>query len=191
MDVEAYVSLDNPYSYHGARDSWNEEELRNAFTNSGIVEVMTERRMTIIEHRMPQPIAERRMTSAFPSSYALPDDLRPSSDDVTLKITKVGLLSRRDALLEGGKRAPTRKWKEWSVILTGSQLLLFRDRIWATHLQEQVASGASQIFLPPASLLKPDDLFPIKDTIAVYDKSYTDVSITSIYQRSVAHAVAV
>lgn len=43
----------------------------------------------------------------------------------SLKITKIGLLSRKEDLVEGGKKAASRKWKGWSVILTGSQLLFF------------------------------------------------------------------
>ena len=43
----------------------------------------------------------------------------------SLKITKVGLLSRKEDLVEGGKKAPSRKWRGWSVVLTGSQLLFF------------------------------------------------------------------
>lgn len=43
----------------------------------------------------------------------------------TLKITKVGLLSRKEDLAEGGKKAASRKWRGWSVVLTGSQLLFF------------------------------------------------------------------
>lgn len=48
----------------------------------------------------------------------------------SLKITKVGLLSRKEDLVEGGKKAPSRKWRGWSVVLTGSQLLFFvRSRV--------------------------------------------------------------
>lgn len=43
----------------------------------------------------------------------------------SLKITKIGLLSRKEDLAEGGKKAASRKWRGWSVILTGSQLLFF------------------------------------------------------------------
>mgnify|MGYP002718776048 FL=1 len=43
----------------------------------------------------------------------------------SLKITKVGLLSRKEDLVEGGRKAPSRKWRGWSVVLTGSQLLFF------------------------------------------------------------------
>lgn len=43
----------------------------------------------------------------------------------SLKITKIGLLSRKEDLVEGGKKSSSRKWKGWSVILTGSQLLFF------------------------------------------------------------------
>lgn len=41
-----------------------------------------------------------------------------------LRITKVGLLSRKEDVLDG-KKASSRKWKTYSVVLTGSQLLFF------------------------------------------------------------------
>lgn len=43
----------------------------------------------------------------------------------SLKITKVGLLSRKEDLIEGGRKSASRKWRGWSVVLTGSQLLFF------------------------------------------------------------------
>jgi hypothetical protein len=42
-----------------------------------------------------------------------------------IRMSKVGLLTRKDDLLEGGKKGNWRKWKQWTVILTGSQLLFF------------------------------------------------------------------
>lgn len=66
---------------------------------------------------------------------APPKKDRASSSVSSLKITKIGLLSRKEDLAEGGKKAASRKWKGWSVVLTGSQLLFF-----VSH-ELQVASG--------------------------------------------------
>lgn len=41
-----------------------------------------------------------------------------------MPITKVGILERKDDLLEGGKKASSRKWKACTVILSGSQVFL-------------------------------------------------------------------
>lgn len=96
----------------------------------------------------------------------------PTDDVWTLKVTKVGLLDRKDDTVEGGKKATNRKWKTWSVLLTGSQLLLFRDSSWATLLLD---SPDGHVVIPQASLFKPDELLSVKDAIAVFDKSYTKV----------------
>ena len=94
----------------------------------------------------------------------------------TLKVAKVGLLSRKDDTVEGGKKAINRKWKTWSVILTGSQLLLFRDPSWATSLLAQSKCPDGHVIIPQVSLFKPDELLSIKDAVALFDKSYTKVS---------------
>jgi len=46
-----------------------------------------------------------------------------------LKITKAGKLGRKIDLLEGGKRATGfgRTWKQFGVVLSGSQLMFFKD----------------------------------------------------------------
>lgn len=43
----------------------------------------------------------------------------------SLKIAKIGVLSRKEDLTEGGRKSASRKWKGWSVVLTASQLLFF------------------------------------------------------------------
>jgi len=90
----------------------------------------------------------------------------------TLRVTKVGILNRKDDFLEGGKKSSNRRWRPWSVILTGSQLLLFRDPAWATGLLAQTESPDAQSVFPPP-VFKPDELLSVKDAIAVFDRSYT------------------
>jgi hypothetical protein len=73
----------------------------------------------------------------------------------------------------------TRKWKSWSVILTGSQLLFFKDPTWALNLLEQINSATSldkEVAGEPGQLqrminFKPDEVFPVKDCFAVYDRA--------------------
>jgi hypothetical protein len=103
-------------------------------------------------------------------------DFFPSTGEIwTLKVAKVSLLDRKDDIVEGGKKATNRKWKTWSIILTGSQLLFFRDPSWATSLLAQSKSPDGHVIIPQASLFKPDELLSVKDAIAVFDKSYTKV----------------
>jgi hypothetical protein len=76
----------------------------------------------------------------------------------------------------------SRKWKSWSVILTGSQLLFFKDPTWALTLLDQVPSasvesGSGRLLLPRMTTFKPDEVFPLQDCVAVYDRDFTTVSI--------------
>jgi hypothetical protein len=172
VDVSSFVPFDDPLSIYGTKDTFHDEELRMAFARAGVVEIPTEPRRTSIT-LLASP--------GFPTPYApvsAPVVAPNHQEDVVLKVTNVGLLRRKDIILQGGKRAPSsRKWREWSVILTGSQLLFFRDSVWATHLQEQEATGASQMVMPPSSLLRPDEVMGIRDVLAVYDRSYTQVRL--------------
>lgn len=84
-------------------------------------------------------------------------------------------------MLDGGKRAGNRKWKECSVILTGSQLLFFRDASLALELIPQLRSSISQVLSSQLSLLNPEELLSVNDTIAVYDSSYLKVRNLILY----------
>lgn len=83
-----------------------------------------------------------------------------------------------DDLSEGGKRVSGRKWREWSLILTGSQLLFYRDSSVAltllSHLQSGVLTDSVSAHL---AYLKPEETISVKGAIAVFDSSYTKVSI--------------
>ncbi|KAI0053308.1 hypothetical protein FA95DRAFT_1674341 [Auriscalpium vulgare] len=172
VDVDAYVPYENPYSHEGTGGRWDEAELRRAFAKAGVIEVgAADRRMSTSLFA----VSVGGLPSPYANFSAPPDLLYPTSgsDNVSaLKVTKVGLLNRQDVTLEGGKRTVNKKWKEWSVILTGSQLLFFRDPIWANNLLDQATINNGQLLFPPVSLLKPDELVSVNDSVAVYDRAY-------------------
>jgi hypothetical protein len=147
--------------------------LQHAFAKANVIEVGA------VDHTRVSPFFSLSMNgphSPYLGNTAVFPEIAPSTGEIwTLKVTKVGLLNRKDDILEGGKRAMNRKWKFWSVILTGSQLLLFRDPSWATTLLAHSYNG--QIIFPQASVFKPDELLSVKDAIAVFDRSYTKVHI--------------
>lgn len=97
----------------------------------------------------------------------------------TLRVTKIGLLHRKEDILEGGRRAINRKWREWCVLLTGSQLLFFRELSWATTIPAYIDSASGHALFPQTGLPQPDELLTVKDTIAIFDKSYTKVSLAT------------
>jgi hypothetical protein len=177
VPTENYVPWETPFSFYGTMGPWNEEEVRRAFAEAGVVEVGDSN-----DSRLSAPsffaLPVTGVTSAplmsgtlQNVSGALPEPAINTRQEVwTLKVTKVGTLQRKDDTIEGGKRAPSRKWREWTVILTGSQLLFFRDPAWAQTFLNQDDSAET-----PSTLLRPDELLSVKDAVAVQDRLYFKV----------------
>ncbi|KAH7921801.1 hypothetical protein BV22DRAFT_704425 [Leucogyrophana mollusca] len=168
VDVESLVPAENPYDYEGTGGPWDHEALLHAFAKATVIHISSGDNT-----RLPSaffglsvgglPSPSLAGVSTFP-------DLPPVRELWTIKVTMVALLNRKDDTL-GSKRPTTRKWKPYSVVLTGSQLLLFRDPSWAsTLLPKSDTRRRSPI---PASLFKPDEVLSIKDALAVFDRSYT------------------
>lgn len=84
----------------------------------------------------------------------------------------ISLALRKEDLTEGGKKSTNRKWREWSVVLTRSQLLFFRDLTFAARL---IGRPAGEMYAPAAEtgLLHPDELVSLHECIAVFDTAYT------------------
>lgn len=175
VDVGSYVPLENPFTYEGTDGSWNEQELHEAFVNAGVIEVEAppDGRNTPTFSLKPVGKPGTPIRSSSKEFFDLP---RSKVEMLNLKVTKVGLLNRKDDVVEGGKKSTNRKWKTWSVILTGSQLLFFRDLNWPSALSP---SDSIERFVPlPSSSFKPDESFSVKDSIAVYDRLYTKVGLS-------------
>ncbi|KAJ8084189.1 hypothetical protein PM082_002956 [Marasmius tenuissimus] len=163
VDVQEFIPLEEPYLYEGTCGPWDERELQRSFAQPNTVEVGPD------PSRVNPAMFNLSVAGGPPSPLvgtlgSSSTDRHPVPEAATLKVTKVGILNRKDDVLVGGKKASNRKWRPWAVILTGSQLLLFRDPSWArTLFSEQLSS---QTF-------RPDELLSVKDCIAVFDKSYT------------------
>lgn len=83
-----------------------------------------------------------------------------------------------------GKKSLGKKWRSWSVILTNSQLIFLKDTVWALALNEHIERlGDAHVRLPGTLLLptftdfKPDEVIGLSSCAAVFDRSYTKVSI--------------
>jgi len=111
------------------------------------------------------------------TTHSTPHDVHSDPEgDLTLRVTKIGLIDRKDELSEDGKKLLSKKWKPWGVLLTGSQLLFFRDSSWMHTLIPKTKEGSnSQLMLPSSAILKIDELLSVKNAIAVFDKSYIKV----------------
>ncbi|TBU64967.1 hypothetical protein BD310DRAFT_804776 [Dichomitus squalens] len=170
VDVHSFIPPESPYRYRGTADSWDEDELQRAFALAGTVELssvdsryVSSPWFTLSVSGGPGPVFQSTVGSLPP--------LTASTWNV--KVTKVGLMLRKEDILEGGKRAMSRKWREWCVLLTGSQLMFFRDTTWATHIQAQVSPTDGHLVIPHAALPQPEETYSVRDTIAVFDKTYT------------------
>jgi len=106
------------------------------------------------------------------------DDAVPPYAGCVVKLVKIGILNRKDDVVEGGKRAIARKWKGWGAIVTNTQLLFYRDATQVMNIRRQVKESVN---LPPPRtvLARPDELWSLKNTLAVSDKSYTKVFLCS------------
>jgi hypothetical protein len=170
LDVEEWVPLENPFSYVGTGGPWDEDELQLAFAKARVIEVGS------VENAR-SGTTFFSLGAGMAAQGASQDVVLDSKEIWTLKVAKAGTLNRKDDVLEGGKKASNRKWRPWSVVLTGSQLLFFRDPTWAHAFlaQAQVERLDGQVVVSQSSLFKPDELLSVKDAVAVYDKAYNKV----------------
>ncbi|KDQ06212.1 hypothetical protein BOTBODRAFT_60713 [Botryobasidium botryosum FD-172 SS1] len=148
-EVESHIPTRNPFRFTGPAGMWNEQELQRAFATAESIEIHEPTR------RKSAPLP------SFPES-----DEEADHRGKTVKVTKIGVLSRKEDLAEGGRKASSRKWKDWSVILTGSQLLFLKDTAWAGMLLGDETASVN------FSQFKPDEWVSIKDAIALYDLTY-------------------
>jgi Sec7 domain/PH domain len=158
-NLKEVMYLDEPYNYLGTAQSLNLQDLQKTFFRTGVLQIVSAR------SRPDAFMSEKTATN--------PEDAHPGIVDI--KITKVGLLWRKDA-----KKKKTRSpWQEWGAILTGAQLYFFRNTAWIKNLMHQLESHIKQghdgipvIFKPPLEQFKPDALMSTDDAVALMDSTY-------------------
>jgi hypothetical protein len=101
---------------------FNSSSLHRAFADAPLLPVSLPSKPT------PALPASAHREVLVPREGAASPAPTAETEPTGFRVTKVGQLSRKDLVVEGGKRAPSRKWREWSVVLTGSQLLFFVRR---------------------------------------------------------------
>lgn len=156
------IMMDDPYDYRGSQGNLDPQYLQRAFTHTGILQI----------------ISARSRPAAYENQYISGNANAAESQQgiVDLKITKVGTLWRKSA-----KKKKTRSpWQEWGVILTGSQLYLFKNPHWVKGLVGQFMShqrpGHARtpvVFKPPISEFKYDALIKTDNAVALVDSTYT------------------
>ncbi|KAK1835842.1 hypothetical protein QBC39DRAFT_413583 [Podospora conica] len=169
-NLKEVMQLDDPYSYLGTAKSLNLKELQKTFFKTGVLQI----------------ISRRSRPDAFMDDKTAtnPQDAHPGIVDI--KITKVGILWRKDA-----KKKKTRSpWQEWGAILTGAQLYFFRNVAWIKSLMHQYEDhlkkghdGDPCIFHPPLEQFKPDALMSTDGAVALRDSTYTKHKNAFVYVR--------
>lgn len=158
-NLKDVMNLEEHYNYIGTALSLNLDDLQRTFFRTGVLQI----------------ISARSRPDAFMSDKTVmnPEEAHPGIVDI--KITKVGLLWRKDP-----KKKKTRSpWQEWGAILTGAQLYFFRNTTWIKSLIHQhdnhVKQGNDGIpvtFKPPIESFKPDALMSTDDAVALLDSTY-------------------
>lgn len=158
-NLKDVMCLEEHYSYLGTATSLDLRNLQKTFFRTGILQIISAR------SRPDAFMSEKTVTN--------PEEALPGVVDI--KITKVGLLWRKDV-----KKKKTRSpWQEWGAILTGAQLYFFRNTTWIKNLMaqhdahiKQGHDGTPVIFKPPLDQFKPDALMSTDDAVALLDSTY-------------------
>ena len=169
-NLKEVMQMDDPYTYLGTAKSFNMRELQRTFFKTGVLQIISAR------SRPDAFMTEKTATN--------PEEAHPGIVDI--KITKVGLLWRKDA-----KKKKTRSpWQEWGAILTGAQLYFFRNTTWIKQLMHQQKDhlrkghdGDPCIFKPPLDQFKPDALISTDGAVALMDSSYNKHKHAFLYVR--------
>ncbi|CAB5191414.1 hypothetical protein RhiirA5_493216 [Rhizophagus irregularis] len=155
--IRHLIPIENPYLYMGTLPSLDTGNLHRAFASAPSV------RVTGVQTRRNGETLNPTNTSIQP--------LDEEDGTFVLKITKGGKLGRKVDMVEGKKKSGfVRSWRQYGVILSGSQLMFFKDEVWFnTQMAEIYDSKKSK--KPP--ILRPDVILMTAESVAVYDKTYT------------------
>lgn len=170
VNVDSQISLENPFRWDGTGTSWDYDEVLQGFVGGHVVQ------LTSTDMRTTTPFFSLSV-GGIPAPPVnglgnVPETLLVS-EPWTIKLTKVAVLSRKDDILEGGKKPLNRKWRPYSVALTKSQLLLFRDLSWSTTLLSWNDPPRKPPI--PSTSFKPDEIISLNNALAVLDGSYSKV----------------
>ncbi|KAH8836204.1 hypothetical protein RJ55_10068 [Drechmeria coniospora] len=164
------MHLDEHYNYLGTASCLNLKDLQKTFFRTGVLQIVSAR------SRPDAFMSEQTVTN--------PENAHPGIVDI--KITKVGLLWRKDTK----KRKARSPWQEWGAILTGAQLYFFRNTSWVKNLIHQYENhikaghdGIPIIFKPPLEEFKPDALISTHGAVALLDTTYKKHKNAFVYVR--------
>ncbi|CAH1756900.1 9366_t:CDS:10, partial [Entrophospora sp. SA101] len=131
--IHTLVPVENPYSYMGTLPSMDTTHIHRAFASAHAIRITG--------------VQTRHNGETFNHANTL-HQLEEENGTFVLKITKGGKLGRKVDMVDGRKKSGIRNWKQYGVILSGSQLMFFKDEAW------------------------PDVILMTAESIAVHDKTY-------------------
>lgn len=185
-NIEHLIPEDDPYSYTGTLERLHVGGLVRAYAASPSIEIAAARRPSAtgmgsggLSGSNGNPWTGPEMAGAAPLS----SDPREMDQQgtVTLRVFKVGIINRKDDVIDKGKRQ-SRKWKSCGMILSSSQLLFFRDLVWIDALHSQLGDQLAAtdpeerkrgiVISPKITNFKPDGVLSLGDAVAVMDGSY-------------------
>lgn len=166
VNVESAMPLANPYTFRGPTGDASYEEIHEKFLRAWSADLN-------METSLVSPSFFNISSPTLPIG-STDNDAMPAHSGCVVKLVKLGILNRKDDTTEGGKRAIARKWKGWGAIVTHSQLLFYRDAAQVMSIKRRFEESAD---LPPPRMVltRPDELWSLKNTVVVLDKSYTKV----------------
>ncbi|KAK7967357.1 uncharacterized protein PG986_001634 [Apiospora aurea] len=164
------IPLEEHFSYLGTAKALNVKELQKTFFRTGVLQI----------------VSARSRPDAFMTEKTLSNPQEAHPGIVDIKITKVGILWRKDQK----KKKARSPWQEWGAILTGAQLYFFRNTAWIKNLMHQYEThlksghdGSPLTFNPPLEQFKPDALMSTDGAVALWDMSYKKHKNSFVYVR--------
>lgn len=170
LRADVHIDEDSPFSAKGTKTSFDIQNLLQCFINSPSIEIIT-----------AQKTALPPATAGFGGYYAtMPTVSKEEEAIVTLRVTKVGCVGRKDDM-DDKKKSQSRKWKTCGMILSSSQLLFFRDLVWTSALDQRITEQMAEqpnkeggvLITPRITYFKPDGVLALGDAIAVKDSTYS------------------
>lgn len=180
IEVNKTIPKETPYSANGAPEPWDEEELRKAFANAMVVRggVGEYGHTHSFRRHASAPTFTVHTGNGAVSLTPFGSGIAPAPGEQRYKLTKVGVLNRKDDLADGGARVPNRgrKWRTCSVVLTGSSLLFFKNLDWYREIEVGGLLEAGGHALHGA-LQGADETISLNDAISIIDTTYTKVCL--------------
>ena len=172
-DIASIITEDTPFAAKGTLPTYDVEALNRVFNYAPSIEIATARRPSV-----PGPAAVLGSDSLSTTFGA---QEKEAESVVTLRVTKVGCVSRKDDIVDEDKKAQSRKWRTCGMLLSSSQLLFFKDLVWTGALDLQIREQTQGVpeqeggvlITPRITYFRPDGVLALGDAIAVKDTTYT------------------